>query len=810
VPVGERDLLTDPAGVIAAVISDVDTGLDADTIAGVVDAVAPGRNVQRRLARALFDRPGLLRDGRSPAPRVAGNLLIALRGAGAMHIAAPVCAGCGKTLRTFHRRGEHWYCNTCGARPRQCASCGQERVVASLDRHGRPRCSQCPERDDRDPLAILTAVITGLEPALPAEAVASAIGRVFSRRGNLQHLAWVIEDNPDLLTGEGAHAPTPAVLRLIDELCDAGAQRITRPACSRCQRIIRLHRRIDAGWVCRNCLAKSRAQPCARCGAVREAGSRDEHGRPLCPHCVSTDPVNHETCLACRRRRPVSVRRIDGPLCETCRPVATMTCAICGRSGPAVISKATGQPWCQACRQHRAVCTGCGRLRPVRGGTRAAPRCATCTRPDTSFWHRCPGCGEPMAHRRRRCGRCTLHRRLDDVLRAGTGAVPARLQTLHQHLADHDRPETVLAWLNKDATTRTLRALAMGELALTHGALDELPDDKTLRHLRAVLVATGALPPRDEQIVRLERWITSTVAAHPDAEQRQVLHRYAVWHVLRRLRRRVHGSSTTYGQAVAARRNVNAAIALLTWLSSQGTTLAAARQGDIEAWITGTSADPRTDAGNFVRWANKHKLTRLDFPAVRWIGPTGRIDTETRWTHTRRLLHDDTLNPEDRVAGLLVLLYAQTAAATSRLTLDHVDTAGSQTRLTLGREPVILPEPLAGLVQQLTAQRHGHAALGDQGTNRWLFPGGQPGRPISAFRLTERLRDIGIQAGPARSTALFSLAAELPAALLARLLGIHISVAVTWQRASSGDWTTYAADYSRRTTTTVGTPDRSS
>ena len=51
--------------------------------------------------------------------------------------------------------------------------------------------------------------------------------------------------------------------------------------------------------------------------------------------------------------------------------------------------------------------------------------------------------------------------------------------------------------------------------------------------------------------------------------------------------------------------------------------------------------------------------------------------------------------------------------------------------------------------------------------------------------------------GQARSTALFGLATELPAALLARLHGIHISVAVAWQRASAGDWTSYAADYSR-------------
>ena len=52
--------------------------------------------------------------------------------------------------------------------------------------------------------------------------------------------------------------------------------------------------------------------------------------------------------------------------------------------------------------------------------------------------------------------------------------------------------------------------------------------------------------------------------------------------------------------------------------------------------------------------------------------------------------------------------------------------------------------------------------------------------------------------GQARSTALFQLATELPAAILARMLGIHIDVAVAWQHASAGDWMAYAADVSRR------------
>ncbi|HEY6424332.1 MAG TPA: hypothetical protein VIY28_14005, partial [Pseudonocardiaceae bacterium] len=204
----------------------------------------------------------------------------------------------------------------------------------------------------------------------------------------------------------------------------------------------------------------------------------------------------------------------------------------------------------------------------------------------------------------------------------------------------------------------------------------------------------------------------------------------------------------------------------------------------------------RRDAGHFIRWAKQTKLTNLDALAVRWDGPSQVIDTEARWEHARRLFHDDSLKPEDRVAGLLVLLYAQWPAAISRLTLEHIKHHDNTVTLSLGREPIVLPEPLAALVLQLVATRRGHAVLGDQGTSPWLFPGGQPGRPISAYQLGERLRQLGLHPGQARSTALFQLATELPAALLARMLGIHIAVAVAWQRASSGDWTTYAADVS--------------
>lgn len=786
----------DPVGVILELIHRVEPGLDADVVLGVVTGVAPGRNVRRRLAQALLERPDLLTDGRSPAPRVAGSMLIGLRGAGAVNISAPVCAKCCKPLRTMQRRGRDWYCGVCGPVLQQCAGCGQVRRLTARDRQGQPRCHACPPDEDGDPIQIILEMVASLDPGVPAAGVISAVHEATSRAGGRRQLAWALSDHPELLTGAGAQAPVPSVLRLIEALIEAGAHGIVRPPCPRCRRVITLSKNLEGVRVCRNCCAKSRAETCSRCGVNREPATRDEHGRPLCPNCLITDPSNQETCSGCGRRRSVSTRTPLGPLCGPCQPAVIITCSICGHTRPGTISKATGQPWCTACRQRRARCVGCGNVRLLRGGTLTDPLCATCVRPDPGFWNTCPGCGEHTATRKRRCARCALRGRLTELLGDENGAIQPPLQVLHEHLANHDRPETVLAWLNK-STAAVIGDLAAGRRAISHAGLDELPDAKPLRHLRSMLVATGVLPPRDEHLARLERWITETINDH-DPDRRQLLHRYAVWHMLRRLRRRNNGEHATPAQTAGVQQHLRAAIRLLDWLAARGLDLANAGQGDLDTWLTSKQATGRREAGHFIRWARRHKLTRLDYAATRWDGPQRVIDTEARWALARHLIHQDTVGLDDRVAGLLVLLYAQTAATIAHLTVGHVHTDQGQVRLRLGAEPVVLPEPLDALILELIASRRGHAVLGEYGTSTWLFPGGRPAQPISAARLAERLRHHGLPPGPTRSTALFGLASELPAALLARLLGIHISVAVAWQRASAGDWTNYAAAYSRR------------
>lgn len=112
--------------------------------------------------------------------------------------------------------------------------------------------------------------------------------------------------------------------------------------------------------------------------------------------------------------------------------------------------------------------------------------------------------------------------------------------------------------------------------------------------------------------------------------------------------------------------------------------------------------------------------------------------------------------------------------------------------------PIVLPGPLAGLMREHLATRRGDATIGQPDVVPWLFPGGRLGHPLDVETISERLKAIGLHARADRAAALFTLAAELPAAILARTLGISIGTAVSWQKAASGDWMTYAAAISRR------------
>jgi hypothetical protein len=172
------------------------------------------------------------------------------------------------------------------------------------------------------------------------------------------------------------------------------------------------------------------------------------------------------------------------------------------------------------------------------------------------------------------------------------------------------RPVTAMTWLSRvtssatspatrtpppPAVTRLLTEIAVDRRELTHDLLDDLPAGETLDHLRAVLVASGTLPARDERLATLQRWITATIATRTDPTERQLLHRYAVWHHLRRLRRRLGTAHTSRLQALNGRCHTTAAVNFLDWLANRNLTLAGCTQLDLDQWAAGDNASYRDE-----------------------------------------------------------------------------------------------------------------------------------------------------------------------------------------------------------------------
>lgn len=82
------------------------------------------------------------------------------------------------------------------------------------------------------------------------------------------------------------------------------------------------------------------------------------------------------------------------------------------------------------------------------------------------------------------------------------------------------------------------------------------------------------------------------------------------------------------------------------------------------------------------------------------------------------------------------------------------------------------------LVRELVAARKGHNIITAPDAKPWLFPGKRSGHPLGDDALGNRLQRIGLNPRQDRSTAVFALATELPAAMLVRMLGLNIKVAV--------------------------------
>ena len=675
-------------------------------------------------------------------------------------------------------------------------------------------CSACR-------IAVVATQVAVADPTLDGDLITQAIEAVVTSPAALRDLHAALAGGPWALI---AGAP-PVVGRLVTELVARGS-RLALPACSICASSARPLIRSGGVGVCPRCRSHQLAVACAGCGRLRRVYGRNAEGASLCWACAKRP---ERTCGICGRIGAVARRARDGSpdVCNDCyrRPIAT--CERCGHRRRCNFV-AAGHAICAPCSPRRAVpCAHCGAERPPSVRWAEGPVCEPCYRAVLSRRGACSSCGEkrrlvsppgpaattccdcagvpPLAtcqdcgaeerlHDRGRCARCALAARARKLLADASGEIAPPLIPLYESIAAARQPYSALNWVRTGAGATLLAGLASGDRALTHGALDAHPRRGAAEFLRQMLVANGALEARHEDLARMEVWVQAVLAEIGHPEDRRLVQAYATWSVLARLRRRARSGGVVRTRHAKVR--ITAAVHLLAWLRGRDMSLADLAQPDVDVWL---AADPPSsyDVGDFLGWAADRKLVEHFEVPARPILLGDALDDEVRWSIAERLLHDDTVDLTDRVAGCLVLLYAQQLSRIVTITPGQVIHRDGEVHLRLGVQEVVMPEPLGALIGELIATGRRYVGVGSPANSPWLFPGLFPGRHLSPARLGERLRKLGIRAQAGRRSALMHLAARLPAAVLAEALNLTPGTAVDWVRAAGGDWSSYAAQVAR-------------
>jgi hypothetical protein len=378
------------------------------------------------------------------------------------------------------------------------------------------------------------------------------------------------------------------------------------------------------------------------------------------------------------------------------------------------------------------------------------------------------------------------------------GVIDPIMQPVHDIVVASD-PNALVNWIGKSKTARLLEQLAAESKPITHETLDKQLPNKAAIYLRGILVSGNLLPSRDEHLAALERKVAQLLATTGEPDDRKLLRSYATWHHLRKLRKASERSPLTKHQHQGAQTAIGEAKRTLEWLRVHGKALESCGQADIDHLMSEVTVSRRETIARFLKWCAKNgHAPKFSLPPYQRSIRAERIEEDQRWSLVKRLIHDEQLEPKDRFSGLLVLLYGQQVGRLSKLTKKDVETSGDGTMLRLGRTPALLPPPMNELALRLTERQHHRIRIADPGESPWLLRGQLPGTHIHPAYLGARLKKLGLPPRTSRNTAMISLAAKVPSAVLSELLGIHKTTAGVWREVASASNARYGSHLARR------------
>lgn len=337
------------------------------------------------------------------------------------------------------------------------------------------------------------------------------------------------------------------------------------------------------------------------------------------------------------------------------------------------------------------------------------------------------------------------------------------------------------------------QALGAGMLTLPFHTLQPR---RAAAHLRELLMACGVLPPVDKQICLFERWLLAHLDTISDRDHHQLTQRFATWEVLPRLRSRGADKPITPASRYRAGDQIKQATAFLRWLAQRHHSLRTCDQADIDTWHAEHREHDRNRLRGFLLWSMTNKLApplRLPAPVIVRNAPMAH---HQRMALLGQLLNNDDLPLRPRIAGVIVLLYAQPLSRIVRLTVDDVLHDGDQVLLRLGQPPSPVPTPFARLLLTWIDKRD-NMNTATNPNSRWLFPGRRAGQPMHPRSLAGLVNSLGVPTSAGRTAAIRQHLREMPAPVVADALGYHpvttakiaTQAGVTWSRYAPGDHT---------------------
>lgn len=222
-------------------------------------------------------------------------------------------------------------------------------------------------------------------------------------------------------------------------------------------------------------------------------------------------------------------------------------------------------------------------------------------------------------------------------------------------------------------------------------------------------------------------------------------------------------------------------------------TAATCTQQDVDEWLA-TGPTTRSAIRTFFVVAKKARLNTAVTIQHRSAKTSPSLSEDQRLAWIHELLTGTSESLPYRVAGMLLLLYAQPLVKVVTFPTSIIDDADSGMSISLGKhptDPTDVPEPFASLLRAHLAARP-NLRTGAGPDSPWLFPSSLDGRHLHPNTVMDRLRDLGVNLLGARNRAIGELVLECPPSLVAEALGYSTQVAFLHADKAAEPWARYA------------------